>query len=88
MPPARHLPGVRVFDLVGLAVTLAFAAPVALFGAQLLVGGDPLGLVYVALGAAVVGLHHVLTTPDDLPGRAAQRLVGLVVKRPGDRRDD
>lgn len=71
----------RILDLVSLAVALAFALPIGLFGAELLLGGDPLGVAYVAIAGGVLAAQHVLTTPEDVPARAVQYVVGRVVKR-------
>jgi len=75
------MPVHRILDLVSLAVALAFALPVGLFGAELLLGGEALGAVYVAIAGGVLAAQHVLTTPEDVPARVVQYAVGRVVKR-------
>ena len=74
----------RILDLASLAVALAFALPIALFGLELLIGGDTLGLVYVAIAGALLAAQHFLTTPTDVPARVVQYTVGKVVRRKDD----
>jgi hypothetical protein len=85
MPSGRVSDGVpRILDLVGLAVALAFAVPVGLFGVELLLEGRALGGVYVAIAGALLAAHHLLTTPEDVPARAVQYVVGKLVRREDD----
>lgn len=61
-----------------LAVVLAFALPLAAFGGTRFLGGDPLGLVFVGLAAAMLVLQHVLTnpfSPDDVAEAAVDRVL-------------
>lgn len=74
----------RILDLVSLAVALAFALPIALFGAELVVGGRPFGLVYVGIAGALLAAQHYLTTPEDVPARAVQYAVGKFVRKKDD----
>ncbi|MFB6135748.1 MAG: hypothetical protein ABEJ04_03230 [Halobacteriaceae archaeon] len=67
-----------------LAVAAAFAAPLALFGLNALLSGDPLGAAFLALAALFVAVQHVLTMPQDLLGSALQRAAGAVVEDPDD----
>jgi hypothetical protein len=70
-----------IIEMVGLAATLVFAIPVALFGLERVVAGDAVvgaGLLVVA--ALMVVLPRRLTTPQDLPGAVAERVVGSVVE--------
>lgn len=71
-----------VFDLVGLAVSIAFAVPLAIYGAETALSGDPLGWALLAVAALLVLAQQALTTPDDLPTAVVQRLVGVVVRDP------
>ncbi|WP_435185945.1 DUF7533 family protein [Halobellus sp. EA9] len=74
-----------ILGTLQLAATLIFAAPVAVFGLSRLAAGETLlgaGAVVVAVG--MVALPQYLTTPSDLPGEAAERVVGAVVKEPED----
>jgi hypothetical protein len=73
-----------ILDYAGLAVAVAFAAPLALFGATTLAGGDLLGLVYLGLAALVVGVRHAVTTPSDLPTSALSWVADRVAKPPED----
>jgi hypothetical protein len=73
--------GLGILDMIGLAATLMFALPVAVFGVQRVLGGDALlGWGLVAVAALMVALPHYLTTPADLPGKVAGSVVGRTVK--------
>lgn len=76
-----------IVETVSFLVTLAFAAPMALMGATMALGGDPLGWLFLVLAALFVGLQQWLTTPQDLPGMVAKRVAGTVVED-GDRRGE
>lgn len=72
-----RLPG--LIDLVGLAVTLAFALPVGMFGFNMAVDGRPVGFGLLALAVAMVVLPHYLWSPPslgDLAGGVVGRLTG------------
>lgn len=72
-----------IIGLVGLAITVAFAIPIALFGLSLLADGATLvGAAFVGIAALMVVLEELLTTPGDIPGKAAEKVVGAVVKEP------
>ena len=71
--------GRGIIGLVGLAVTLAFAIPVGLLGLDMLTKGNTLvGGGFLAFAVLMVVLQEYLTTPGDIPGRVAGRLVGTV----------
>ena len=72
------MPG--VIGTLQLAVTLAFALPVGLMGATFLADGRPLGAAFLALAVLMLAGQHYLTTPEELPFAAAERVVGWVVK--------
>lgn len=75
--------GLGILDMIGLAATLVFAIPAALLGVQKLLEGDQLlGGVLVAIAVLMVYLPQRLTTPQDLPGRALQFVVGGAVADP------
>ncbi|MFC6940975.1 hypothetical protein ACFQE8_13555 [Salinirubellus sp. GCM10025818] len=77
--------GRGIIGLVGLAVTLAFAIPVGLLGLDMLTKGDTLGGGgFLAFAVLMVLLQEYLTTPSDVPGRVAGRLVGTVAKDPSE----
>jgi hypothetical protein len=74
-----------IFGLVGLAVTLAFAIPVGLLGLDMLSDGNTLvGGGFLALAVLMVVLQEYVTSPSDLPGLLAGKLVGGVAKEPED----
>jgi len=68
-----------ILNLVGLAVAVAFAVPMAGFGLSLLVDGRPLGAAFLVLAGLFLLGKHVLTTPTDLRERLLGRLVGGAV---------
>jgi hypothetical protein len=74
-----------IMDTVGLAASLVFAIPVAIFGMNRLLDGQQLfgaGLLLVA--ALMVLLPQKLTTPMDIPQKLAGKAVGKAVKTPDD----
>lgn len=73
-----------VLELIGLAATVALAVPIGLFGLEALASGRPIGAAFVALAVALVALEEYVVRPSDLPGEAAGRVVGAVVKEPED----
>jgi hypothetical protein len=74
-----------ILGTLRFAVTFAFALPVALMGASFVVDGRiAMGVGFLAVAALMVGLQQYLTTPGDLPGAAAEKVVGKVVKRKDD----
>jgi hypothetical protein len=75
--------GRGILGLVGLAVTLAFAVPVALLGLDMLGDGNTLvGGGFLAFAVLMVLLQEYVTSPMDLPGRLAGAVVGGIVKQP------
>ena len=71
------LPG--LIDLIGLAVTLAFALPVGMFGLNMAMDGQPVGFGLIVVAALMVVLPHYLWSPPsvgDLAGGAVDRLAG------------
>ncbi|MFB6090460.1 MAG: hypothetical protein ABEJ97_05315 [Halobellus sp.] len=74
-----------ILGTLQLAATVIFAAPVAVFGLSKLAAGETLlGAAAVGIAVGMVALPQYLTTPSDLPGKAAERAVGAVVKEPED----
>ena len=72
-----RLPG--LIDLIGLAVTLAFAFPVGMFGLNMALDGRPIGYGLFALAVLMVVLPHYLWSPPslgDLAGGIVGRLAG------------
>lgn len=69
-----------ILDFLGLAVTVAFAAPLVYAGASMLLEGRTLlGGTLVGIGVAMVLVEEYVVTPGDLPGEIAQRATGKVV---------
>lgn len=66
---------------ITLALTVAFAIPVGLFGLNFLFSGRQfLGGVFVALAVLMVVFEEYVTTPGDIPGMAARRVTSAIVK--------
>jgi len=69
-----------ILDMVGTVGMLVFALPVAGYGIERAIGGDPLfGAGFVVLAALMVVLPQKLTTPGDVPSVIVERAVGGVV---------
>ena len=85
-----------IIDTVKLAGVLVFAIPAAIAGLEfLLVRGRPTaGAVLLVLAVGLVIIERRLTTPGDVPGLIAKRVVGSVVgdsepdSNPNPERDD
>lgn len=74
-----------ILEMVGLAGTLIFALPVGIYGVgRLLAGEVVLGGVLVTVAALMVLLPQRVTTPEDVPGAVASRVVGDAVDDPDD----
>jgi len=70
-----------ILDTIGLAGTVLFAAPVALYGADLLMGGDGvLGLVFLGIAALMVVVPRYLHTPKDVATDAVSGTAGRLVE--------
>ena len=75
--------GLGILDTLGLVGTLIFALPLALLGLQFLAGDrQVLGAGLVVVAALMVLLPRFVTTPGDVPGAVASRLVGTAVGDP------
>jgi len=72
-----------ILEQLGLAATLIFALPVAVYGIQtLLDGGTVFGALALLIAVLMVVLPRRLTSPDDVPAKAAETAVGAVVDEP------
>lgn len=71
-----------IIGTVQRAVTVAFAVPVGLLGVDYLLRGRPSGAVFLALAIAMVVVEEYVTSPIDIPGKAAERVTGAIVKDP------
>lgn len=77
--------GRGILGTIQLAVALAFAFPVALLGLDFLSRGQTLvGVGFLVVAVGMVAIEEYVTTPTDLPGKAAEKTVGAVVKQPDD----
>ncbi len=72
-----------IIDTITFAGTLILAVPAALAGLELVARGNTVvGATLVGLAVGLVVLERYLTSPTDLPGLLAKRVVGAVVKKP------
>jgi hypothetical protein len=72
-----------ILGTIGLALTLAFALPVAYLGVEFLLDGRTnQGLLFLGLAALMIGINQYVTTPLDLPGEVAGKILGTAVKEP------
>lgn len=72
-----------ILEQVGLAATLIFALPVAVYGIQTVLNGDTVfGALALVIAVLMVVLPRRLTSPDDVPAKAAETAVGAVVDEP------
>ena len=77
-----------ILGTLGLALTLAFALPVGYAGVVLLSeGSTAFGAALVVVAVLMVAVERYVTTPMDVPGAVAGRLLGGVVKEPSDEPD-
>ena len=77
-----------ILEMIGLAGALIFALPVGIYGVGRLLDGDLLlGGVLVAVAALMVLLPRRVTTPEDLPGAVADRVVGGAIADPDEESD-
>jgi hypothetical protein len=79
-----------VLGTIGLALTLAFAIPVALLGLQFLaLDGQPVpGVAFLAIAVLMVAVEEYLTTPTDVPGMILGKTVSTVVDEPTEESED
>jgi len=71
-----------ILESITFVGTLAVAIPMVYAGGSLYLGGNAIGLLFVALGVLLVVAEHVLTTPQDLPFVAVEKMVGGVLPDP------
>ncbi|KAB1192529.1 hypothetical protein GJR96_03375 [Haloferax sp. MBLA0076] len=72
-----------ILEMIGLGASLIFAIPIGVFGLTLLMDGrTAFGAGMVVLAVLMVALPKYLTTPQDIPMLAAEKVVGGVAKDP------
>ncbi|MEF8800196.1 MAG: hypothetical protein V5A38_11395 [Halolamina sp.] len=75
--------GIR--QMLALGGSLIFAIPLGIYAVEQLVRGEALlGGAALVVAGLMVALPQYLTTPDDLPGKAADRALDRVVAEPND----
>lgn len=74
-----------IIDTIGLGASLIFALPVGIYAVDKLLGGELLlGGVLLLVAVLMVALPQRLTTPQDVPGKVAEKVVGGAVTDPED----
>ena len=74
-----------ILEMLGLGASLIFAFPLGIFGLTLLADGRTVfGAGMLALAVLMVALPKYLTTPQDIPMLAAEKVAGGVAKDPDD----
>ncbi|SDJ72817.1 hypothetical protein SAMN05216226_10850 [Halovenus aranensis] len=74
-----------ILEMLGSVTILMAVIPPALAGAGLLLGGNlVVGASLLALSVGMLVADQYVTTPGDLPGIAARKLVGIIVQPPDD----
>lgn len=77
-----------ILGTVGLALTLAFAIPVAFLGLDKLLAGETVvGGAFLGLAVLMVLVEEYVTTPMDVPGKVAEKTIGRVVTEPDEECD-
>lgn len=72
-----------ILGTIGLAATVALAAPIVLFGVNRLLDGETVvGAAAVGVAVLMLLVEEYLTTPMDIPGKVVGATVGRVVKTP------
>lgn len=78
-----------LLETVGLAASLVFAIPLGIYAVERMLGGETVvGGAFLLVAALMVLLPRYLTTPGDLPGKAAERVAGDVVADPEEREEE
>ena len=78
-----------ITGLFGLAITLAFAIPVAMLGVQFLGDGNTVvGAGFLGIAALMVLVNEYVASPGDIPGMLAGKVVGSVAKEPETETDE
>lgn len=71
---------------IELGAALVFAIPVAGFAVSQLLAGDTFaGVALLVVAALMVAVPYRLTTPSDIPGKAAEKAAGDVLKTDDER---
>ena len=77
-----------ILGTLGLALTLAFALPVVYAGAVLLSEGrTTFGAILLVVAVLMVLIERYVTTPMDVPGEIAGKVIGGAVKEPDESAD-
>jgi hypothetical protein len=77
--------GLGILDTIGLMGTVVLAAPVALLGLDMFLGGNRLvGGAFLAIAALMIALQEYVTKPTDVAADTAQDVASSVVETPDD----
>lgn len=75
--------GLGILDTLGLVASLIFAIPVGVFAIDRLLAGEQLlGGFLLVVAVLMVALPQRLTTPQDVPGTVAGKVIGGAVADP------
>lgn len=74
----RPLYAMGIISTVKFAATFAFALPVALYGVNRVTAGHTTGWAFVAIALLMLAAERYITTPFDLPERAAEEAAATV----------
>lgn len=70
-------------EFLSFAAAVVVAAPVAFAGLDMTLRGDTTwGLVLLGASALILLFEKYVTTPGDVPGLAASKVLGVVAKEP------
>lgn len=73
--------GIR--QMLALGGSLIFAIPLGIYALEQFLGSEPmLGVAAIVIAVLMVALPQYLTTPDDLPGKAADKALDRIVVEP------
>lgn len=73
--------GLGILDTIGLMGTVILAAPIALLGLDMFLGGNRLvGGAFLGIAALMVAIEEYVTKPTDVAADAARDVAGAVVE--------
>jgi|GEM_PF-463455 hypothetical protein len=76
------------FESLTMVGALAVAVPMVYAGSNIYLAGNSIGLLFVALGVAMVLAERFLTTPFDIPSIVAKKTVGRFIPDPDEADSD
>ena len=76
------------FESLTMVGALAVAIPMVYAGTNIYLGGNTIGLFFVALGVVMVLAERFITTPFDVPSIVAKKTVGRFMSDPEETEPD